>query len=96
MLDRNLQELSKLMFVPAALLRSGAVIGWDVATYHHQYWDGLGETVRSVAYVNAMRCQYPGDQAPQRVQKECLAALPLTELVSVLKPRLVLSNSEPV
>jgi len=74
--------------------RRNAKIGWDVATFHHQYWDGLGESVDSVAYVNAMRCQYPGDQPSPTVQNRCLAELPLTDLITVLEPRLVLSNSE--
>lgn len=92
--DADWLTAMRAMYRKGLSWQRAAGIGWDVATYHHQYWKGLGETVDSVAYVNAMRCQYPGDQPTENVRKECLAALPLTDLISVLQPRLVLSNSK--
>jgi len=71
-------------------LRKG---GWDVASNHRFYWEQLGETVDSVAYTNAARCQWPGKRPTDRVINECLRALPLTDLLDVLQPRLVLCNS---
>ena len=70
--------------------------GWNVAKHHSYFWSQLGETVDTIAYVNAARCQWPGAQPTDKVVKACLERLPLTPLIRLLRPRLVLSNSFPV
>jgi hypothetical protein len=70
--------------------------GWSVAKHHSYYWLGLGESVDSIAYVNAMRCQWPGDGPPGRVVAQCANSLPLAGLVEALCPRLVISNAQSV
>lgn len=70
--------------------------GWTVRHQHAFYWRALGEDVDSIAYVNAVRCQWPGDQPRMEVTARCLTDVPLEPLLALLKPRLVLSNSAAV
>lgn len=69
--------------------------GWSVAKHHSFYWKALGESVDEIAYVNAMRCQWPGSGPGDGVVGECVRALSLHGLVGILRPRLVISNSRP-
>ena len=69
--------------------------GWSVAKHHSFYWSRLGESVDSVAYVNAMRCQWPGAGPPERIVDDCVTSCSLFALVNAIKPRLVISNSRP-
>ncbi len=69
--------------------------GWSVAKHHSYYWKELGESVDSIAYVNAMRCQWPGSKPSDSVVRRCISALPLDRVVALLRPRLVIANAKP-
>lgn len=75
--------------------------GWAVGNHIRYVVAALGRDLLDVVFTNAARCQYPEIPPPLprpaatkvALQHLCLARFPLTGLVSMLQPRLVVFTS---
>lgn len=90
--DRQVDDDDWLFAVRAMYAKGLANGGWDVARHFAFAYESLGERATSIAYSNTARCQHP-TAAPKRLLAICLKRFPLTDLVRLLGPRLVLTSS---